>query len=288
MPVVRATLHRTARRAAPLAAMFIIAAILPNIGRAQTTFSAVGSSATVTTSVNAFRTAIGPLNANVTGSFGSGRREINWDGTPEALTSPNNIAPDFFNATSPRGVEFTTPGTGFQVSSTDPATAQFKNLGQSYPDFLEPFSGQRLFTAIGSNVMDVNFFVPGTSLVATTSAFGVVFSDVDIANTSSLEFFDILGNTLGTFFAPALFGSETFSFLGVQFTGGERIGRVRITAGEGSLSQGDLSKDLVAMDDFIYAEPQENLQVVPEPGTFLLLTGGLAGLGVVVRRRKAR
>src|SRR5688572_26040674 len=40
------------------------------------------------------------------GSFGGLRREINWDGVPDALSSPNNLPANFFNVVSPRGVLF--------------------------------------------------------------------------------------------------------------------------------------------------------------------------------------
>src|ERR671926_553900 len=85
---------------------------------AELIFSATGSSgADIQAAVNAFRTDLGTLNANVAGSFGAGRREINWDGVPDALAAPNNLPANFFNANSPRGVVFSTSGTGFQVSA---------------------------------------------------------------------------------------------------------------------------------------------------------------------------
>ena len=88
-------------------------------GQAQTIFSASGPDpASVQPTVDAFRAGLGTLNPNVAGSLGIGRREINWDGVPDALSAPNNLPADFFNVNSPRGVVFSTPGTGFQVSST--------------------------------------------------------------------------------------------------------------------------------------------------------------------------
>src|SRR6266700_4015559 len=83
------------------------------------TFSASGANpAGIQATVDAFRTALGSLNPNVAGSFGTGRREINWDGVPDALSAPNNLPANFFNVNSPRGVVFATPGTGVQVSAT--------------------------------------------------------------------------------------------------------------------------------------------------------------------------
>src|SRR5450755_4574635 len=64
--------------------------------------------ASIQTSVDAFRASLGTLNGNVIGSFSGGRREINWDGVPDALSAPSNLPANFFNVNSPRGVVFTT------------------------------------------------------------------------------------------------------------------------------------------------------------------------------------
>src|SRR5262249_50850614 len=65
-----------------------------------------------------FRAAIGGgVAAGANGSFGGVRREINWDGVPDALSAPNLMPPDFFNVNSPRGAVFSTPGSGFEVSA---------------------------------------------------------------------------------------------------------------------------------------------------------------------------
>ena len=225
---------------------------------APVVFSAAAATAAgIQPTVDSFRAALGTLNPNTVGSAGSGRREINWDGVPDASSAPNNLPANFFNSNSPRGVVLSTPGTGFQVSATAASgtPVQFGNIDPGYPSFFEPFSAQRLFTALGSTITDVTIFVPGTATPASTNAFGVVFSDVDSANVSSLEFFNESNVSLGTFFAPNFGGNETFSFVGVRFDAGEKVSRVRITSGNQVLAAGNVATDLVVMDDFIYAEP---------------------------------
>jgi len=259
---------------------------IPNAGAALV-FSSTGLlTSDIVAGVNNFRASLGgALNPNVTGSFGSGRREINWDGVPAAFAAPNGFAANFFNSNSPRGVVFSTPGTGFQVSgaTTDAGVGQpaveFSNIDPTYPTLFAPFSAQRLFTAIGSNIVDVNLFIPGSTTGALTRGFGIVFSDVDVADTTSLQFFDRNNNSLGTFFAPAIGGNETFSFLGVDF-GSPVIGRVRITSGNQILGAGNVTEDLVVMDDFIFAEPT----AVPEPPTLALAMLALIAAGLGRRR----
>ena len=56
------------------------------------------SAAAIQSAVDAYRADLGALNPNVAGSFGSGRREINWDGVPDAFSAPNLLPADFFNA----------------------------------------------------------------------------------------------------------------------------------------------------------------------------------------------
>lgn len=254
------------------------------------TFSASGSSAAdIQGAVDDFRTQLGALNPNEVGSFGSGRREINWDGVPDAVSAPNNLPPDFFNVNSPRGVVFSTPGSGFQVSANEGvAPVNFGNIDPSYSDVFTPFSEQRLFTALDSNTVFVDFFVAGTGTDALTQGFGAVFSDVDLAETTSMEYFDGTGASLGSFFAPAVPEEDaSLSFLGVLFTEGAIVSQVEITNGNSALglglNDGELFNDsgvldLVVMDDFIYGEPVAAAQEVPEPSTFALMGLVLAGL----------
>jgi hypothetical protein len=233
------------------------------------------------------------LNPNVAGSFGGGRREINWDGVPAAASAPNLLSANFFNSTSPRGAVFSTSGTGFQVSGAtadagagQPAAVNFGNIDPNYTTTFAPFSPQRLFTALGSNVMDINFFIAGSNTPGLVKGFGAVFSDVDLADTTTIQFFDAANVSLGTFFVPAVVGSATFSFLGVSFAD-SLIARVRINAGNtvlapGATDQNGTLRDVVVMDDFIYGEP------VPEPATVVLVAMGALVLTARLRPRGAR
>ena len=260
---------------------------------APVTFAASGAGAgDISMAVSDFRAALGAKNPNEPGSFGSGRREIDWDAVPDARSAPNNLPADFFNATfSPRarGVVFATPGSGFQVSadSSNPTSTpvRFGQIDPTYTTQFATFSAERLFTALGSNITDVSFFVPGSTTPASVSAFGAVFTDVDLPGTTLLSFFAPNNDPLGTFAVPNAAGDATLSFLGVEFTT-ERIGRVRITAGNQALSAGPQTGDTVAMDDFIYSEPIA-AAAVPEPATLALVATGLA-LAAFARRRGAR
>lgn len=276
-------------RLSPRLAAIALLALAPGAATAQLVRSGAGAtSGDLLPVVEQFRADLGgALNPNVPGSFADGRREINWDGVPAALSAPNQLPANFFNVNSPRGVLFSTPGTGFQVSANaGEGPVEFGNLNPGYPDQFTTFSPQKLFTALASNTMDVSFFVPGTTTPASVRGFGAVFTDVDVADATSLAFFGAGDELLGTFFAPPL--NNGLSFLGVSFTS-DLITRVRITTGTAALGPDEAlpGTDVVALDDFIYGEPQA--AVIPEPATWLLLGSGLAGLAglTAVRRRRA-
>jgi hypothetical protein len=237
------------------------------------TFESAGATpASITPTRDAFRTAVGGgTTAGANGDFGGQRREINWDGVPAASSDPNPFPADFFNTTSPRGAVFSTPGTGFLVSA---AAGGATPVLFGFPTDFQAFSPVKLFAALNSNIVDVNFFVPGTTTAATTSAFGLIFVDVEVANSTKLELFDV--NNVLIYSRNALVaGNQGLSFLGAVANSGERISRVRITSGTNTLvangQLGDQINDIVVMDDFLYATPT----AVPEPGSFSLLGCGL-------------
>jgi hypothetical protein len=215
--------------------------------------------------VDQFGTDLGTLNGGGPPAP-SGRRQIVWDGVPAERQSPAFMPENQFRNV---GALFSTPtlGAAFQVSG---AVNDFANLHATYATDFEAFSAPRVFAPIGSTITDTTFVVPGSTTAAQTNGFGVVFSDVDLAGSASLEFFDATGGSLGSFPVPPAGNSNaTFSFLGVSFNAGERVGRVRITSGAAPLlataSPNDITQagaaDLVVMDNFIFGEPQP----VPPP-----------------------
>ena len=251
------------------------------------TFESAGANAAAITPMrDAFRTAVGGGTvAGPNGSFGGVRREINWDGVPDVRADPNPLPANFFNVNSPRGAVFSTPGTGFLVSANAGAGAP---VLFGFPSDFQTFSAQRLFTAVNSNITDVSFFVPGTTIAATTSAFAVVFTDVEVAGLTRVDLFD-QDNALIFSLDALLSGNQGLSFLGAVADAGERIGRVRITSGLNTIASngvlGNPNDDAVVMDDFLYAEPVR----IHEPGSLLLVGLGLGGLGMGwLRRRRAK
>ena len=256
----------------------VLLALWAGTTHAQTVFSGAGT-APATAARDNFRIALGGgTTPGANGSFGGVRREINWDAVPANFAAPNQLPFDFFNVNSPRGITFGTFGTGFQVSSatTDngpgqPAPPNFGNIDPSYTNTFVPFSAQRLFTPFGrgqlsgsaGNVTYIDFFVPGTDTPAVVNGFGCIFSDVDQANVTSIEYFDTIHRSLGKFYAPSIAGNQTVSFLGVLFPD-KIVARVEITTGnffldagivDGGGAPGAVPFDLVVMDDFLYGEP---------------------------------
>ncbi len=253
-------------------------------------FTDSGASASdIVDEVNVFRAALGnPNNGNATGPLLTGRREINWDGGgPPVINGTAPVTP--FNVfLDTRGASFTTPGSGLTQAAVTGGLLSLDTINATYATTFTTFSQNRLFTPLGSTITDATFSIPGTNgtVAATITGFGVVFTDVDLANSSSLQFFDTLGASLGSFSVPAgPAGNASLSFLGVIFNAGEQIARVRITSGNTPLGPTDApGVDVVVMDDVLYSEPRAVLAAIPEPSIFALFGVGLAVFAFARRR----
>jgi len=212
-------------------------------------------------SVRAFKRRLGPDRGGVPRHYRSGRRELVWDAVPDEFAAPHALPGDFFNArTAPRarGAVLATPGDHVAVSADagNPhgAPVRFGDVNPAYVDQFKTFSAERLFSPIGSNVVNLSFRVPGTTRRAAVRGFGAVYTDVDRRENTAFQYFDRRGRSLGTFAVPA--APEGLSFLGVVFDK-PIVARVKIEYGSGPLGPADSGDyDAAVMDDFVYGEPQ--------------------------------
>ena len=195
---------------------------------APTVFQAAGTSAaSIQSTVDQFRAALGVTNNGNNPGQASGHREINWDGgSPTNATTSLSGTPltAFLNT---RGANITTRGSGFVQAPAGGLADTFGN--SSYATIFHAFSPLRLFSPIGSNVTVVEF-------------------------STVIEYFGTRGELLFKSSAPASPGDGNLSFLGVVF-GDARIARVKIIAGDAAPGPNDGSEDIVMMDDFLYGEP---------------------------------
>jgi len=222
-----------------------------------TVFSATGR---IGATVSRFRAILGAPNGGIAGEQTPGRREINWDGAAAIpFNNRNDFPADFFNTTVKAGAVFTTPGTGFRNDST-----LFSEINPDYATQFLFFTAPNLFAPIGSNQFDQSFQVAGQPTPAVVRGFGIVFSDVDLADKTTIQLFRQDGSSLGTYSAPVRSDEGGFSFVGVTFADAI-IARVRITLGTGALGANvaDISAggavDLVVLDNLIYSEPRRTL-----------------------------
>lgn len=217
--------------------------------------------------VDAFRADLGdPNNGNAVGTQPAGRRLITWDGADND-SAPARFPADFFNAIAPRGailggdprIQFQQSADGAGNNPTN-TPAEFGNINATYPTAFATFSSPRLFAALTTNVLTVDFVIAGATDPAGVTGFGAVFTDVDVAGSSRLRFFDGEGVLIFERAVLASPGNESLSFVGVSFAG-HCLGRVEVTAGAAALGPNDVTQtagnpDVVALDDFIYGEPR--------------------------------
>src|SRR5262245_55548103 len=266
---------------------------VPTGATAFTIFSDSGANVlAITDTVNDFRAALGnPNNGNAAGPLATGRREINWDGGgPPVINGTAPVTPftTFRTAPTDGGATFTTPGTGLTQAAATGGLLSLDLINAQYAALFAPFSPNRLFAPIGSNITDGVFSIPGTggTVPAGVSGFGAVFSDVDLSGTS-IAFETTMGG-IGPLPVQAFSGNQTFSFLGLFLAPAEGlITGFRITTGTTALGPSESpTVDLVVMDDFLYGEPQQ-LQV-PQPASLSLLGLGLLAASAVAGVARSR
>ena len=211
--------------------------------------------------VDRYRNLLGPDNGGAPGGHAQGRREINWDGVPDRFAEPNALPGDFFNApTAPRarGALLTTPGKHVAVSAAphNPygAAVRFGDINPTYPSLFRTFSPPRLFSPIGSNIVNLYFRVPGTNKRGLVRGFGAVYTNVTIPEKTGFRYYDSHGRLLGAFSVPVK--PRGLSFLGVLFPTAV-VARVRIEYGNHALGPNESTHvNIAVMDNFIYGEPQ--------------------------------
>lgn len=226
----------------------------PPPGPLATVFTATGD---IAAKVADFRNALGAANTTA-GEQTTGRREITWDGAgANPFDNRNDFPANFFNSNVKAGAVFTTDGTGFRNDSTD-----FSEINPTYAAQFNFFSANKIFAPVGSNKLDQLFQVAGQPTPAVTRGYGIVFSDVDLADKTTIELFAQDGSSIGTYSAPIRSDAAGLSFLGVTYDN-PIVARVRITLGTAALGANvnDISAggtaDLVVLDNLIYGEPHK-------------------------------
>lgn len=235
----------------------IVLLLLTACGAGETGPQVVTGAGDITAVVDQYRALLGENNGGDPGTKGpSGYREINWDTLPDEFSAPNFYTSDFFNqpeAPRARGIVLNTPGEGLMVSANadNPygALPRFGNINPQYADAFKTFSEEKLFSPIGSNLVVITFFVPGTDTPAAVRGFGAVYTDVDTQHTA-FEYFDKDGNSLGQYQTPI--ADNGLSFLGVVFDEAV-VARVEVKYGTGALGPDDGAGgvDVAVMDNFI-------------------------------------
>jgi len=210
----------------------------------------------ISAKVNEFKNFLGP--ANITPGMTTGRREINWDGVPDAMDD-QKLPADFFNPVGAGAQTSLQRGITYAgLNDAMVSQTHFAGVNANASGSFTTFSGNKGFAVVNSNDWPVTFEVAGQHTPATIKGFGAVFSDVDKDNSTSIEFFN--GSTsLGKFFVPAHDNTSSLSFLAVYFpdnvvTSLKISHEGKLIDGENDITQGG-TKDLVVMDDFIYSEP---------------------------------
>lgn len=245
-----------------------------------------GTGATTAKAFSDFQTALGDF------------KRINWDGVKLDGTdaNPNTRVIDFGKTVEIPVDRFRNLGAIYEdpyaVSGDGFASVSPISAGQ-----FTPFTPNNTFAMFDPNYgqfedrfIEQTFVVPGTDTAALTRGFGAIFTDVELAGTSSIEYFGKNNVSLGKYDVATGASGET-QFLGVLFDQ-PVIESVILTLGthaafsfDGNLINAlDVTEgfDLAVTDDFLFATP---VAAVPLPASVWLLTSSLMGLIGFQKRR---
>ena len=210
--------------------------------------------------VEEYRALLGDDNGGTPETHTTGRREINWDAVPDDVSQPNGYPEEFFNAPEEprlRGAVLSTPGDhlGVSADADNPSGAlpRFGDINPTYVDTFSTFSAEKLFSPVGSNVANIQFFVPGTDTPAAVRGFGAVYTDVDSKGAADFTYYDAKGKVLGKFAVPK--SKDGLSFLGVAYPKAI-VGRVKIVYGSIALGPEDGPGYDVAVHGRLHAGPR--------------------------------
>jgi hypothetical protein len=278
----------------------------------QTFFGGGTSQPSAATALQRFEAAIGGVNNRATPApQGSGFRTINWDGVrtdgTDAAAGPNStvvigsrtvgIPLDRFQTNGVFfGAVYAVSGDGF--TQVNPSVGSATNP----PNGLFPaFSAPNTFAMFNDNGIDFKFVVPSpdnsTIVSAATRGFGAIFINVELANTTTIQYFN--GNNLLDTESAPVGGKSNAVFVGALFRD-QIVTRVVLTLGTdvifsfdgttmrpGPVADDGVNHNLVVTDDWAFPEPAATANGLPivtgAQGTTNAAVTNTAALGVPFR-----
>jgi hypothetical protein len=241
------------------------------------TFSGVGgdnTSGAALDALNAFEMAVGGVHNTAPAPQTSGFRVITWDGVRLDGTdfNGNTTVIDLNQTVGIPLNRFQAQGSFFEqvyAVSGDGFQSVNPNVAAASPQLFPAFSPNNTFAMFNDNTIDFSFVLASAATTppvdAASRGFGCIFRNVELANTTSIEYF-AGSQSLGKFFAPVGMQGEA-EFLGVLFAN-PVVTKITITLGtdvlfrfngqsfsSNSMDDPANGHNLAVTDDFVYAEP---------------------------------
>ena len=223
------------------------------------------------------------------GSFGSGRREINWDGVPDAFSAPNNLPGQLLQrqlAARRRLHARRAPAFRSAPTPAPRRPIEFGDIDPTYPTQFDAFSAAAAVHGRRQQRHRRQLLRARLDHAGARRAASAWSSPTSTSQQTSLEFFDASNKSLGTFFAPAPAGNETLLVPRRRFNAAS-VARVRITSGQQRARPAGTRRQTSWRWMTSSTASRRGVAAIPEPETYALM---LTGLGVVAffGRRRAR